>query len=108
MAIVVVVSASVISLVGGLNVVGSGVEVVGWVSSVVSFCMAELVMRSSVVRGGMDVVVRIMSPEVLVVWSGAMMGISEAVEAAVVWGSVSVSKEGVAGFFSGGSGCNNC
>ena len=107
-AIVVVFSTSVVPLVGGFDMVGSGVEVVGWVSSVVGICVAELMMRGSVVWGGMDIVVRIMSPEVLVVWCSAMMSIGEPVETTVVWGSVSVSEESVAGFFSGGSGCDNC
>ena len=50
-AIVVVLSASVVSLVRGLNVVWSGVEVVGWVSSVVGICVAELIVRGCVVWG---------------------------------------------------------
>jgi hypothetical protein len=54
------------------------------------------------------VVWSVMSPEVLVVWSGSMMDICVSVSTGMVWGSVSVSVEGVASFFSGGSGCNNC
>jgi hypothetical protein len=37
-----------------------------------------------------------------------MMGISISVEAAMVWGSVSVSEESVALFFGGANGCDNC
>jgi hypothetical protein len=54
------------------------------------------------------VVWSVMSPEVLVMWSDSMMDISVSVSTGMVWGSVSVSVEGVASFFSGGSGCNNC
>ena len=102
-AIVMSITTSVVSLMGGFNVVWSGVMVHRWVRSVVSISMAISV-------GAMSglVVWSVMSPEVLVVWSGSMMGISVSVEAAMVWDSVSVSVEGVASFFSGGSGCNNC
>ena len=88
--------------------VRSSVVIIGWVSGVVSISVAILVMRSSVVWGSMNIVVGIVSPEVLVMWSDAMMGISISVEAAMVWGSMSVSEESVALFFSGANGCDNC
>ena len=102
MAIVMSLTTSVVSLMGRFNVVWSGVMVHRWVGSVVGISMAV----SGMMRG--LVVWSVMSPEVLVVWSGSMMGISVSVEAAMVWGLVSVSEEGIASFFSGGSGCNNC
>ena len=102
MAIVMSISTSVVSLMGRFNVVWSGVMVHRWVGSVVGISMAV----SGMMRG--LVVWSVMSPEVLVVWSGSMMGISVSVEVAMVWGRVSVSEEGIASFFSGGSGCNNC
>ena len=102
-AIVMSITTSVVSLMGRFNVVWGGVMVHRWVGSVVSISMAVSV---GAMRG--LVVWSVMSPEVLVMWSGSMMGISVSVEAAMVWGSVSVSVEGVASFFSGGNGCNNC
>ena len=55
--IVMVFSTGVVSLVGGLNVVRSSIMVIGWVSGVVSISVVQLVMRSSVVWGGMNIVV---------------------------------------------------
>ena len=101
-AIVMSITTSVVSLMGRFNVVWGGVMVHRWVGSVVGISMAV----SGMMRG--LVVWSVMSPEVLVVWSGSMMGISVSVEAAMVWGRVSVSEEGIASFFSGGNGCNNC
>ena len=102
MAIVMSLTTSVVSLMGRFNVVWSGVMVSRWVGSMVGISMTV----GGMMRG--LVVWSVMSPEVLVVWSGSMMGISVSVEAAMVWGLVSVSEEGIASFFSGGSGCNNC
>ena len=103
-AIVMSLTTSVISLMGRFNVVWGGVMVQRWVGSVVSISMAVSV--GGMMRG--LVVWSVMSPEVLVMWSGSMMGISVSVEAAMVWGSVSVSEESVALFFGGANGCDNC
>ena len=102
MAIVMSLTTSVVSLMGRFNVVWSGVMVHRWVGSMVGISMAVCAMMRGLV------VWSVMSPEVLVVWSGSMMGISVSVEAAMVWGRVSVSEEGIASFFCCGSGCNNC
>lgn len=103
-AIVMSLTTSVVSLMGRFNVVWGGVMVQRWVGSVVSISMAVSV--GGMMRG--LVVWSVMSPEVLVVWSSSMMDISVSVDTGMVWGSVSVSVEGVASFFGGGSGCNNC
>ena len=99
--IVMSITTSVVSLMGRFNVVWSGVMVHRWVGSMVGISMAVCAMMRGLV------VWSVMSPEVLVVWSGSMMGISVSVEATMVWGRVSVSKESIASFFSGGNGCNN-
>ena len=102
MTIVMSLTTSVVSLMGRFNVVWSGVMVSRWVGGMVGISMTV----GGMMRG--LVVWSVMSPEVLVVWSGSMMGFSVSVEAAMMWGRVSVSEEGIASFFSGGSGCNNC
>ena len=102
MAIVMSLTTSVVSLMGRFNVVWSGVMVHRWMGGMVGISMAVCAMMRGVV------VWSVMSPEVLVVWSGSMMGFSVSVEVAMVWGRVSVSEEGIAGFFCSGSGCNNC
>ena len=99
--IVMSITTSVVSLMGRFNVVWSGVMVHRWVGSMVGISMAVCAMMRGLV------VWSVMSPEVLVVWSGSMMGIPVSVEAAMVWGRVSVSEESIASFFSGGNGCNN-
>lgn len=49
-----------------------------------------------------------MSPEVLIVWSSNMMGISVSIEASMVWSGMRESKEDLIVFL-GGSNCgNNC